>query len=99
MRPVSPLRPVHREPRQRGVVAADGDVRAATNGSKLLAVLEDAAAYGLFFDLSDSAIFVGHGDEVINVEHVGIIGKLTASVNGFLTDGENLFQRSKYRAC
>lgn len=99
MRPVSPLRPIGREPSQSRVVATDGDVRAATNGSKLLAVLEDAAAYGLLFDLSGSAIFVGHGDEVINVEHVGIIGKLTATVNGFLTDGKNLFQRSKYRAC
>lgn len=99
MRPVCPFRPVGREPRQGRVVSSNGDVRPATNGSELLAVIEDAAADGLFFDLGSSAVLVGHGDEVICVEHVGIIGNLTARVNGFLTARPNQFQRSKYRAC
>lgn len=85
MRPCSINRPVLGKPSESCIVATDRDVRAATDGGKLFAVLEDAAAYGLFFDLGGSAVFVGHGDEVIYVEHGGIIGNLTAHVNGILT--------------
>lgn len=69
MRPCSINRPVLGKPSESCIVATDRDVRAATDGGKLFAVLEDAAAYSLFFDLGGSAVLVGHGDEVIYVQH------------------------------
>lgn len=99
MRPLRTIGPVGREPLQSGVVPAHGDVGAGTDRAELLAVLEHAAADGLFFDLGGSTVFVGYCDEVLDVQHVAIIGNLTANVNGFITDGRNSFKRSKYRPC
>lgn len=99
MRPLSTFGPVGREPLKGGVISAYGDVRPGTNGAELLAVLEDAAAYGLFLDLGGSAVLVCDGDEMFNVQHSRIIGNLTGEVNGFLTGGQKYSERSKYRPC
>lgn len=85
MRPVEPFRPIRVKPADRCIVAAHRDVGPGTNGAELLAILEDAAADGLFLDLGGSTVSVGYLDEMCDVDHVGIIGNLTAHVNGFFT--------------
>ncbi len=90
MRPFEAFRPVSIEPTYSCIVAAHGDVRPGTDSAELFAVLEDAAADGLFLDLGGSTISVGDLDEMSDVDHSPIIGKLTAHVNGFLTARTNL---------
>jgi len=89
MRPNGAFWPIGREPFQCTVVAAYRDVRPGTNGAELLAVLEDTATHRLVFDVCHSPVFVGHLDEMINVQHAAIIGNLTGYVNGFLTGSSN----------
>jgi hypothetical protein len=86
-----------RKPLHCGIVPPHGNVTASSQHPQLFAVREHATADGLLFDSRLSSIFVRQEDKMMNLKHAHIGGKITANVNGFITDGKNAQQRSEYR--